>query len=204
MSKSTAIKVGVTDFYAAVATLDTDGTTVTYGTPKVIGGTARVGVSVSQGENKVYESDQLIRNNKRAASATITYESRTVSMEDEMELLHGLTAVAGGEYEDGPDNQPKNVAVGWARRMSDGTYKCVWYYWCTGSKGDESDETATDAESSNTETYTFEAMAAPDNNMLRRRAVCENKTAMAAFFASVRKTTTGTETPGEGNGEGNG
>lgn len=189
MSKSTAIKVGVTDFYAAVATLGNDGTTVTYGTPRVIGGTARVGVSVSQGENKVYESDQLIRNNKRAASATITYESRTVSMEDEMELLHGLTA-ANGEYEDGPDNQPKTVAVGWARRMSDGTYKCVWYYWCTGSKGDESDETATDAESSNTDTYTFEAMAAPDNNKLRRRAVCANKTAMDAFFASVRKDTT--------------
>lgn len=201
MSKATEIKVGVSDFYVATAT-ESDGV-VTYGTPKVIGGTARVGVSVSQGENKVYESDQLIRNNKRAASATITYESRTVSMEDEMELLHGLTA-ANGEYEDGPDNQPKNVAVGWARRMSDGTYKCVWYYWCTGSKGDESDETATDAESSNTETYTFEAMAAPDNNMLRRRAVCENKTAMAAFFASVRKSTTGTETPGETPGEGNG
>lgn len=185
MSKSSAIKTGVTDFYVAVAT-ENNGA-VTYGTPKVIGGTARVGTSMTRGENRVYESDQLIRNTNRASGATITYESRTVSMEDEMEILHGLAATQDGEYEDGPDDLPKNVAVGWAKHMSDGSYKCVWYYWCTGSKGDESDETATDTESTGTETYEFAAMPSPDGGKLRRRAVCENETAMQAFFASVKK-----------------
>jgi hypothetical protein len=108
-------------------------------------------------------------------------------MEDEMELLHGLAVAESGEYEDGPDDMPKTVAVGWAKHMSDGSYKCVWYYWCTGSKGDESDETATDTEATGTDSYEFAAMPAPDNGKLRRRAVCADKTAMQAFFASVRK-----------------
>ena len=199
MSKASAIKIGVSDFYVATATLGTQSTqgtqgtqgiTITYGTPKVIGGTARVGTAMNRGENRVYESDQLIRNSNRISGATITYESRTVDMASEMEILHGIASATNDEYEDGPDNAPKNVAIGWAKHMSDGTYKCVWYYWCTGTKGDESDETATDSETSNTDSYEFAAMPAPDNGMLRRRAICADKTAMEAFFSSVRKSST--------------
>lgn len=187
MAKTNAIRIGVTDFYAAVATYDEETGNVTYGTPKVIGGTASVSVTQSKGENRVYESDVQIRNSSRISGANISYRSRSVSMEDEMELLYSQATAADGDYEDGPDDMPKACAVGWAAKLSNGGYKCVWYYYCTGSKGDESYETATDSETSPEDTYDFAAISSPETGKLRRRKIVANEAERNAFFASVLK-----------------
>ena len=50
MAKSKEFRTGVTDFYAAKATYDEQAGTLEYGTPRVIGGTASVGVSHNKGE----------------------------------------------------------------------------------------------------------------------------------------------------------
>lgn len=192
MSKTAAIRTGVRDFYVALATVATtqSGTSLTYGTPEVFGGTATVGVAMNRGDNKVFESDVMIHNNNRVSSATITYESRSVDLESELEVLHGVTTeVATGKgYEDGPDNVGAYYAVGWADALADGTYKCQWYYYCSGHKGDESHETATESTTTPTDTYEFDAMPDPVNNKLRRRAICATKSAMEAFFAAVLPT----------------
>lgn len=189
MSKTAAIRTGVRDFYVAKATLteSQSGNSLTYGTPEVFGGTATVGVSLERGDNKVYESDVVIHNNNRIAGATISYESRSVDLESELEVLHGVTAeVATGKgYEDGPDNVGAYYAVGWADALADGTYKCQWYYYCSGHKGDESHETATESTTTPTDTYEFDAVPDPVNGKLRRRAICATKAAMETFFATV-------------------
>lgn len=186
MGKATIMKVGVTDAYVATATVGENGV-MTYGTPEVYGGTASISVSQTTGNNTVYESDVMIRNNNRISGANITYNSRTVNMDEEMKILYGKTASGSSkEFEDGPDDLAPTVAFGFAAKMSDGSYKCYWYYNCTGSKGDESFETATDTESSPEDSYTFAAMPATDTGKLRRRKLCANETEMRAFFASVK------------------
>ena len=189
MAKSTAIRVGVRDLWVAKATtaVAEDGkTTVSYEKPQVIGGTASIGVSHTSGQNKVYESDVPIRDNNRITGATISYKSRTVSLEDELKVLYGVTGT--GEFEDGPDDIAPVYAVGWAAPRSDGSFACVWYYYTTGSKGDETFETATDTESSPEDEYKFAAIPCPGTRKLRRRAICADEAAMLAFFASVLKT----------------
>ena len=188
MAKSTAIRVGVRDLWVAKATTaEADGTTtVTYETPQVIGGTASIGVSHTSGQNKVFESDVPIRDNNRITGATVSYKSRTVSLEDELKVLYGVTGT--GEFEDGPDDIAPVYAVGWAAPRSDGSFACVWYYYTTGSKGDETYETATENESSPEDEYKFAAIPSPATRKLRRRKICADETAMNAFFASVLPT----------------
>lgn len=187
MAKSNAIRIGVEDVYVAVGTQDPETGAVTYAAPKVFGGTATIGVTQEKGENKIYESNVQIRNHSRVSAANIAYESRTVDLDTEMEVLYdqAVAEAADGAYEDGPDDLPIAVAMGWAAPMSDGSYKCVWYYWCTASKGDESYETATESENSPTDRYDFAAMPRPDTKKLRRRKICKDKTERDAFFASV-------------------
>ena len=192
MVKTNVMRTGVTDFWVADATYDQEAGKVTYGTPRVIGGTASVAVSQTKGENKVYESNVMIRNNSRVSGVNINYKSRTVDMAEEMKILHKLNAATDGDYEDGPDDIPANVAVGWAASLSNGGYKCVWYYWCTGSKGDESYDTATDSETTPEDSYDFAAMPSPvpaadGKYKMRRRKICKDETEMKAFFASVWK-----------------
>ena len=166
MGKKRTVKVGVTDFYVAKATYDEETEKVTYGDPNVFGGTATVGTS---------------------------YTSRTVALASEMEVLHGLTATDGGDYIVGPDDIPDHWAAGWARKESDGTFTCVWFLWCEPSKGDESDETATETQASNPESYTFAASSSPElradgKPQMKRVKKCANAMEMAAFFASVLPT----------------
>lgn len=193
MGKKRTVKVGVTDFYVAKATYDEETEKVTYGDPNVFGGTATVGTSVNKNANKIYESDELIHNHSRTSGVDITYTSRTVALASEMEVLHGLTAADGGDYIVGPDDIPDHWAAGWARKESDGTFTCVWFLWCEPSKGDESDETATETQTSNPESYTFAASSSPElradgKPQMKRVRKCANATEMAAFFASVLPT----------------
>lgn len=189
--KKRTVKTGVTDFYVAKATYSDSTKKVTYGTPKVFGGTATVSANVNKNANKIYESDELIRNRNRISDVDITYTSRTVSLASEMEVMYGLTAnETSNDYVIGPDDVPEHWAVGWGRKESDGSYTCIWFLWTEPSKGEESDETATDTESSNTESYTFSASSSPelrtDNKpQMKRVKKCENATEMAAFFANV-------------------
>ena len=189
MSKTAAIRTGVRDFYVAKATVEESqsGVSVTYDDPEVFGGTATVTVSLERGDNKVYESDVVIHNNNRVAGATITYESRSVDLESELEVLHSVTAeVATNKgYEDGPDDVPGFYAVGWADALADGTYKCQWYYLCTGRKGDESHETATESTTTPTDSYEFDAIPNPETGKLRRRLIASSKSDMEAFFETV-------------------
>lgn len=193
MDKTRVVKVGVSDFYVASAMYDEESRKVTYGAPGVFGGTATVGTSVNKNANKIYESDELIHNHSRTSGVDITYTSRTVSLESEMEVLHGMTMAENGDYIIGPDDIPGHWAVGWARKMSDGTFFCIWYLWCEPSKGDESDETATETQASNPESYTFAASSSPElradgKPQMKRVKKCTNATEMAAFFASVLPT----------------
>ncbi|MBO7670728.1 MAG: hypothetical protein J6S60_09090 [Oscillospiraceae bacterium] len=193
MSKTAAIRTGVRDFYVAKATTTEgqSGTTVTYGTPEVFGGTATVGVAFERADNKVYESDVPIHNSRRMSGATITYESRSVDLASELDVLHNVSAEAstGAGYEDGPDDVGGEYAVGWADALADGTYKCQWYYYCTGHKGDETHETATESTTTPTDSFVFDAVPNPATGKLRRRAVVASKAAMEAFFAAVLPTT---------------
>lgn len=191
MSKASRIRVGVDDLYVAKATLDEETSKVTYETPIVFGGTASISVSQQKGENKVFESDQMIRNYSRISGANINYTSRTVPLAQEMDMLYSQDAESGEDgFEDGPEDVPRNCAVGWASKLSDGGYRCVWYYWCTGSKGDESYETATESESSPTDSYDFAAMPSPETRKMRRRKIVSNAAERDAFFASVLPTGT--------------
>lgn len=189
MSKTNAIRTGVRDFYVAKATTtESQGViSVAYGTPEVFGGTATVSVALERGDNKVYESDVVIHDNKRVAGATVTYESRSVDLESELDVLYGVTAeVATGKgYEDGPDSVPVEYAIGWADALADGTYRCQWYYYCTGHKGDESHETATESTTTPTDSYEFSAIPSPSTGKLRRRMIAATKSAMETFFATV-------------------
>lgn len=188
--KKRTVKVGVTDLYVAKATYAEETGKVTYGTPRVFGGTATVSASVNKNANKIYESDELIRNRNRISDVDITYTSRTVDLESEMEVMYGLADGEGNDYTIGPDDVPEHWAVGWGRKESDGSYTCIWYLWTEPSKGEESDETATESESSNTESYTFSASSSPElradsKPQMKRIKKCANATEMKAFFAAV-------------------
>lgn len=191
--KKRTVKVGVTDLYVAKATYAAETGKVTYDTPKVFGGTATVSASVNKNANKIYESDELIRNRNRISDADITYTSRTVDLAAEMEVMYGLTDSESNGYIVGPDDVPEHWAVGWGRKESDGSYTCIWYLWAEPSKGEESDETATESESSNAESYTFSASSSPelreDNKpQMKRVKKCANASEMKTFFASVLPT----------------
>ena len=190
MEKKRTVKIGVTDFYVAKATFDEETKKVTYGEVGVFGGTATVGVTVNKNANKVYESDELIHNHNRISGADITYTSRTVALASEMEVLHNMQAAEGDEYIVGPDDLPEHWAVGWARKQSDGSMICVWYLWTEPSRGDESDETATDTQTSNPESYTFAASSSPElradgKPKMKRVKKVANAEEAKAFFASV-------------------
>lgn len=196
MGKKNTVKVGVTDFYVAKATLAEETNKVTYGTPAVFGGTATVSVSVNKNTNKIYESDELIHNGSRITDIDITYTSRTVKLASEMEVLHGLDEASAETdgYLVGPDDKGEHYAVGYARKESDDSYTCFWYLWTEASKGDESDETATDSITSNPESYTFSASSSPEARadgkpQMKRIKKCKNATEMAAFFTSVLPST---------------
>lgn len=188
--KKRTVKVGVTDLYVAKATYTEETGKVTYDTPRVFGGTATVSASVNKNANKIYESDELIRNRNRISDVDITYTSRTVDLASEMEVMYGLADGESNDYTIGPDDVPEHWAVGWGRKESDGSYTCIWYLWTEPSKGEESDETATESESSNTESYTFSASSSPElrsdsKPQMKRIKKCANATEMKAFFASV-------------------
>lgn len=188
--KKRTVKVGVTDFYVAKATYADETGKVTYDTPRVFGGTATVSASVNKNANKIYESDELIRNRNRISDVDITYTSRTVDLKSEMEVMYGITDNESNDYTVGPDDEPGHWAVGWGRRESDGSYTCIWYLWTEPSKGEESDETATESESSNTESYSFSASSSPERradnkSQMKRIKKCANATEMQAFFATV-------------------
>lgn len=190
MDKKRTVKTGVTDFYVAKATFDEEAGKVTYGTPAVFGGTATVGVTVNRNPNKIYESDELIHNSNRISDADITYTSRTVALASEMEVLHNMTAAEGEEYIIGPDDMPEHWAVGWARKQSDGSMICFWYLWTEPIRGDESDETATETQTSNPESYTFTASSSPEPRadgkpQMKRVKKVANAEEAKAFFASV-------------------
>lgn len=190
MNKKLTLKTGVTDFYVAKATYNEETGKVEYDTPGVFGGTATVGVTVNKNSNKIYESDELIHNSNRISSADITYTSRTVALASEMEVLHGMAAAEDGEYFVGPDDVPDHWAVGWARKESDGSMTCIWFLWTEPSKGDESDETATDTQASNPETYTFSASSSPQmredgKSQMKRVKKVKDAAEAKAFFASV-------------------
>ena len=205
MSKTNAIRVGVRDLYVAKAntTVTESGTSVSYGTPAVFGGTATVSVTMETGDNKVYESDVKIHSNNRISGATISYESRSVDLAGEMEVLHGITSEGSDGYEDGPDDVGGEYAVGWADKLDGGGYKCQWYYYCTGHKGDESHETATESTTTPTDKFTFDATPSPATGKLRRRKVCATEAEKDAFFAAVlpAASSAGTETNEGGEGE---
>ena len=190
MNKKISLKTGVTDFYVAKATYDEKTGKVTYGDPGVFGGTATVGVTVNKNSNKIYESDELIHNSNRISGADITYTSRTVALASEMEVLYGMTAAENEDYIVGPDDIPSHWAVGWARKESDGSLTCIWFLWTEPSKGDESDETATDTQASNPESYTFSASSSPEMRadgkpQMKRVKKVKNAEEAKAFFTSV-------------------
>lgn len=194
MNKKRTVKTGVTDFYVAKATYDEDTGKVTYDTPGVFGGTATVGVTVNKNSNKIYESDELIHNSNRISGADITYTSRTVALASEMEVLYGMETAEDNDYIIGPDDIPEHWAVGWARKESDGSMTCIWFLWTEPSKGDESDETATDTQASNPESYTFSASSSPEMRadgkpQMKRVKKVANAVEAKTFFASVLPTT---------------
>ncbi len=186
MAKSTSYRCGVKDLYVAYATTGSDNT-ITYGTPAVLGGTASVSVAYESGENKVYESDLMIRNKKKITGATVTYESRSVALADLIHLLTGQAESTDGDYEESPDDVAPFVAVGWAAPTTDGKYLCTWMYYATAAQGDESYESATDQENTPTDSITFGCIPSPTTGKLRRRKLCANATEMEAFFKSVLK-----------------
>ena len=189
MQKKRTVKTGVSDFYVASAEYNAETQKVTYGAPGVFGGTATVGVSVTKNANKIYESDELIHNRSRVSGADITYTSRTVDLVNEMKVMYNLTNEEG-EYLVGSDDIPGHWAVGWARKESDGTYTAIWYLWTEPSKDDESDETATETQTSNPESYTFAATTSPERRsdgktMMKRVKKLTSQEELEAFFASV-------------------
>lgn len=186
MAKSTSYRCGVKDFYVSYITVGSGGA-LTYGTPEVLGGTATVNVAYESGENKVYESDLMIRNKRKVTGANVTYESRSVPLADQIKLFTGQDSVTDGDYDEGPDDVAPAVAIGWAAPTTDGKFLCTWMYYATASQGDESYETAEDQEKTPTDTFNFACIPAPDTGKLRRRKLCANATEMATFFGSVKK-----------------
>lgn len=185
MAISKIMRRNVTDFYFAKRTATEGETPAVTFTPKAICHTANVSVSPQKGENKVWESGALIRNSNRVGSYNIDVESRTVSSADEMEIMYGKTG-AGSDYEiDNAADDPIDGAVGFAYEYTDGSYDAYWYYNCTPSPGDESQESATESENTPTRKLSFVAMRCPILGKTFRMAHCADKTALAAFFASV-------------------
>lgn len=186
MAKSTSYRCGVKDFYVSYITVG-DGGTLTYGTPEVLGGTATVNVAYESGENKVYESDLMIRNKRKVTGANVTYESRSVPLADQIKLFTGANSASDGDFDESPDDVAPAVAIGWAAPTTDGKFLCTWMYYATASHGDESYETAEDQEKTPTDTFNFACIPAPDTGKLRRRKLCANATEMATFFGNVKK-----------------
>jgi len=201
MGKSTAFKCGVTDSYVAPITETmVDGViAIAYGTPEVFGGTATVAISPQKGENKVYESDMLVRAVNRISSYKIDVDSRSVLPATEEKYIRGInspgtSSASNEEYEEDPiENMPANCAYGYAHRRTDGKYDAYWYYYVTPSANDISQDTAADAENTPASKYTFDAMPSPATGKIRRRAICANATALAEFFSSVLPATSGYE-----------
>lgn len=187
MAKSTAFACGVSDAYYAPMTVSAQGV-VSYGSPAVLGGTATVRVTPTTGENKVYESDMLVRSNSRVSGFTIEFSSRSVDVATEMDLLYSATAAASGDtgaYLVGPDNRPKAIAFGFARKRTDGKYDAYWYLNCEPVVGDVEAETAQESENTPANTYTFNSMPHLTNGKLLRRKVVNDAAALATFFGTV-------------------
>ncbi len=189
MSKETAYRCGVRDLYVSHITAGEDGK-LTYGAPYVLGGTASVGVSYVYGENKVYESDVMVRNKRRMTGINVNYSSRSVALEEQMKLFMGSTAAtaAAGDFEESPDDEASPVAVGWAAPRTDGSFLCTWVYYATCSQGDETYETSTENENTPADSFTFAGIPSPETRKIRRRKVCKDEAEMKTFFASVLPT----------------
>lgn len=186
MAKEKGFRCGVRDLYVSQVS-ESDGK-LTYATPYVLGGTATVNVKYTTGENQVYESDVMIRNNRRVTGATVDYSSRSVPLSEQMKLFTGADSTSG-EYEEGADDTAQPVAIGWAAPRTDGKFLCTWMYYATCTQGDEEYETADSAEKTPTDTFSFACIPSPETRKLRRRKVCADETEMTAFFASVLPTT---------------
>ena len=124
MAKSTSYRCGVKDFYVSYITVG-DGGALTYGTPEVLGGTATVNVAYESGENKVYESDLMIRNKRKVTGANVTYESRSVPLADQIKLFTGQNSATDGDFDESPDDVAPPVAIGWAAPTTDGKFLCT-------------------------------------------------------------------------------
>lgn len=188
MAKISDYRGGVTDAYYAEITETPDsngGIKIEYGTPAVLGGTASINVSHEKGENKVYESDVMIRNISHVSGANIEYQSRSVDQATEMKLIYGLEESDTGDYMFGPEDKPKPVAFGYAHSRTNGGYDAYWYLYTMPSASDESAETATENETTPTRTYNFGAIPSPENQKMARFKVCKDRAELNAFFASV-------------------
>lgn len=199
MAKKTAYKCGVTDTYVAPLTeVITDGVSaISYGTPEVFGGTATASASPQKGENKVYESDSLVRHSNLVSAYNVEVDSRSVSMATEEKYIRGIASAATSsasneEYEEDPlTNVPPNCALGFAERYTDGTYIGYWYYYGKLSPNDESQDSAAESENTPASKYTYSALRSPATGKIRRRAKLANAAAVATFFSSVLPATSG-------------
>ncbi len=182
------IKLTSLDFYVAALTPPVSPAVIpTYGTPERVSGTSKVAVTYNKSTNKVYESGRAVYNKTHIADAMVSIESYTMALAKIKELAMNLTADTNTEFIEGDiADAPKNVAIGFAAQLSDGTYFCTWFFDAAAIVPDENYQTANESGPQiEPDTLEFSCVRRAGDKKLRRSKVCADATAMASFFAAV-------------------
>lgn len=179
------IVIGVGDVYLADRN-ETQGA-VTYGTPKAVCTASKISVTYTKGKTVVYESGVAVLNRPYVTDAQVTVDTATLSLEDQMQLYYGLTATAGSDFEEGADTDaPQLKALGYSYKLSDGTYKCIWWYCASAQPADENGETENEnGYTPVSDSIVFDCVKDPVKRARRRVKVCATEQEKTAFFAAV-------------------
>ncbi|WP_433943463.1 major tail protein [Paenibacillus sp. SN-8-1] len=116
--------VGLQDVYYAKLTKD-DSTGVTYDTPKLMSPAITANVSPTINSATLFGNDGPILTSNALGEITVEIGVADIPFDVYADLL-GATVKADGLLVDNADDEAPEVALGYKRTMSDGTFRYVW------------------------------------------------------------------------------
>ena len=185
------VKYGLSNCYAAVATVDATTGEYTYGTPFRIPGAVNLSLSPSGDSNDFY-ADNLIYFNS-TANQGYSGDLEIAMIPDEVRLqLLGEHQDQNGAFVETADDKQAVFAFGF-QVEGDKKNRKFWYYNCTLTRPTAESATTEATITPQTDTLTLNAMPRLSDRAVRifMEETTENKTAYDAFFNSVYEEVTG-------------
>lgn len=123
-SRRPAPKIGVDMLYVAKVVKD-DETGTEYGAPVRLPGLNNIGYDPATLSGTYSADDGTYASNTADGATVITLRVADL-LSEHYAMLLGLKQTEKGVVEEGVDDNPPEMAVGWRSQKSDGTYRFVW------------------------------------------------------------------------------